>query len=165
MTIEPIKQKIQTIIDSDYNTKEKMKINGEAFTPFDVINDILDALPRNIWNDSIKTWLDPAAGLGNFHAVILERLMEGLVDMPDEKERYKHIVENQLYFVEINPESARLIKEIFNPNNEYDMNIACADALDENHFGWDEIGYMWDENDKRLKIKKWYSFISGSQHY
>ena len=161
-----IKKQIEKILDSDYNTKEKVKINGEVFTPFWLIEKMLDKLPDEIWDDSTKIWLDPAAGLGNFHAAVLERLMKRLAtQMPDEKKRYKYIVENQLYFVELNPESARMIKEIFDPDNKYKMNIACADAIDKQHPGWDEIGYMWDENDKRLKIKKWYSFISGSQHY
>lgn len=143
-------QQIQEILNTDYNTKDKIKINGEVFTPFKLIKEMLDKLPLKIWTDSEKTWLDPAAGLGNFHCIILERLMEGLKEkIPDNEKRYKHIVEKQLYFIELNPKSCEIIKKIFNPNSKYKLNLVCADTLDSDHSGWDEVGYMWDENDKK----------------
>jgi hypothetical protein len=149
------RQKIQDILNDDYNTKEKIRIKGEVFTPFDLIEEMLDKLPENIWYDPEKTWIDPAAGLGNFFAVVVERLMKGLKKkIPNEKERFKNIIERQLYFVELNPESARLIKEIFDPFDEYKMNIANADFLDEDHPGWDEVGYKWDEDDKKRRQNK-----------
>jgi len=138
------RQKIQEILDSDYNTKEKIKISGEVFTPFELIEEMLDKLPEDVWYNPDKTWLDPAAGLGNFHVVVVERLMANGIP-------YKNIIENQLYFVELNPDSAKLIKKIFDPNDEYKMNLVCADTLNSEHDGWNEVGYMWDENDKEMR--------------
>ena len=151
-----LRQKIQEIIDNNYNNNEKRKGMGEVFTPFELIEEMLDKFPEDVWYNPDKTWLDPAAGLGNFHAVIVERLMEGLKEqIPDDNKRYKNIIEQQLYFIELNPESVRLIKKIFNPNNKYKMNIVCADSLDEDHHGWDDDGYMWDEEEKEnRKLRK-----------
>jgi len=150
-----IRKQIQDILDNKYNTKEKIKINGEVFTPFTLIEEMLNELPWIIWNDPNKTWLDPAAGLGNFHCVVVERLMVGLTEWePNEEKRYKHIVEKQLYFVELNPDSFKLIKKIFDPKKKYNMNIVCADALDPDHPGWDDVGYMWDEQDLKRRQNK-----------
>ena len=146
-----IRQKIQNILDSDYNTQEKIKIKGEVFTPWQLIEEMLDKLPKRVWTDPKKTWLDPAAGLGNFHSIVVERLMVGLSEWePNEEQRYKHIIENQLYFIELNPRSAVWIRRLFNPNKTYKMNLVCADSLDKDHPGWNKVGYMWDENDKGL---------------
>jgi len=101
-------------------------------------------MPKYKWSTPDETWLDPAAGLGNFHAVVVERLMTNNIP-------YKHIIEKQLYFIELNPESCRLIKEIFDPNQEYNLNLVCADALDPKHSGWDDVGYMWDDDDKESR--------------
>jgi len=141
------RQQIQKILDGEYNTKEKIKINGEVFTPFKLIDEMLDLKSEEYWKDSSKIILDPCAGLGNFHAIVVERLMANGIS-------YKHIIEKQLYFVELNPESVELTKKIFNPENKYKMNIVCADTLDKDHSGWDEVGYMWDDEDKEIRQEK-----------
>jgi len=149
------RQQIQDILDASYSTQVKIKINGEVFTPFELIEEMLDELSKELWSDSNKTWLDPAAGLGNFHAVVAERLMKSLAtQITDKEERYKHIIEKQLYFIELNPESVEIIKRIFNPQQKHKLNLVCADALDKNHPGWNEIGYMWDEQDLRRRKNK-----------
>ena len=117
-----IQQKIQSILDGNYNTKLKIKEQGEVFTPFELINEMLDKFQDDVWSNQNQTWLDPAAGIGNFHSVVLERLEANGIPK-------KHIIENQLYFIELDEQSAKHIKEIFDPNDEYDMNIACCDAL------------------------------------
>jgi len=114
--------RIFRILKKKYNTAEKVKSRGEVFTPFELINEILDKLPEEVWTDKEKKWFDPGAGLGNFHSVVLERLEANGIDK-------KHILENQLYFVELNPESAAWIKTIFDIKNEYRMNIICANTL------------------------------------
>jgi len=47
-----------------YNTYEKRKDNDEVFTPPFLIDEMLDKLPKKVWSDPTKTWLDPCAGLG-----------------------------------------------------------------------------------------------------
>ena len=113
-----------------YNTYEKRKDNDEVFTPPFLIEEMLDKLPKTVWKDPTKTWLDPCAGLGNFSVLILKRLMKGLKTwQPDEELRKKHILENMLYHVEMNPESIEKLQIVLNPEGRYNLNIKCSDFL------------------------------------
>ena len=53
-------------------SKERIKKNGEVFTPSWLINEMLDKLPEDAWLPE-KKWLEPAAGDGNFVVEILKR--------------------------------------------------------------------------------------------
>jgi type II restriction enzyme len=105
-------------------SKDKSNKFGEVFTPTTLINDMLDSLPAEVWSDETKTWLDPCAGKGNFPAVVVSRLMEGLSEkFPNREERYRHIIENQLFMYELQPESCHVIRAIFNPNGDLKLNL------------------------------------------
>lgn len=105
---------------------------GEVFTPFSLINEMLDTLPNEVWSNPNLKWLDPANGVGNFPAVVVERLMRGLSEWEkDDEKRYKHIIENMIYVVDISPKNMFLYLNIFDPNDEYDMNEHRGSFLDE----------------------------------
>lgn len=113
-----------------YNTYEKRKDNDEVFTPPFLIEEMLDKLDESIWSDPKKTWLDPCAGLGNFSVLVLKRLMKGLENWESNEElRKKHILENMLYHVEMNPESVEKLQRVLNPEGKYKLNIKCSDFL------------------------------------
>ena len=125
--IEQVFNKIQEL--STYS-KEKADNLGEVFTPPELINDMLDQLPTELWSDKTKTWLDPASGNGNFHIIVLKRLFDGLSSqIPDDRERVKHIVEKQLYFAEYQPISAQNTAELFSFGGLCEVNIYCGDTL------------------------------------
>lgn len=116
-----------------YNTKEKRKTNDEVFTPPHLIQDMLDKLSPEVWENPKLIWLDPCAGLGNFSVIILERLMEGLKEWePNPKKREKHILEKMLFHVEMNPESVEKLKRVLDPENKFKLNIKCQNFLDLN---------------------------------
>jgi adenine-specific DNA-methyltransferase len=109
---------------------------GEVFTPEELINEMLDTLPSSVWDNPELTWLDPAAGMGNFFAVAYNRLMLGLSKkIKNETTRRKHILEKMFYFVEIQKKSVERIEEIFNPNKELSLNIYAGDFFLFNKFG------------------------------
>ena len=54
---------------------ERIKLNGEVFTPPQLVCDMLDKLPKETWYKG-KTFLDPACGNGNFLVEILERKLK-----------------------------------------------------------------------------------------
>lgn len=115
------------------------KINGEVFTPFELINEMLDTLPKEVWSNPNLKWLDPANGIGNFPAVIIQRLMSGLVGFePDPSKRYKHILENMIYICDISSKNMFLYLNIFDPYNEYKMNYFKG-------------SFLSDEFDKHMK--------------
>ncbi|ARF10089.1 restriction-modification methylase [Indivirus ILV1] len=112
---------------------------GEVFTPMDFINNQMlkdlenyyqTKYKKNIWNEKDLTWFDPAAGMGNFPIAIYYKLMNGLKgSIPNEKQRKKHIIENMLYMSELNKKNCYVIKQIFNINNEYKLNLYEGDSL------------------------------------
>jgi len=76
--------------------------NDEVFTPPQLVNQILDAFPKEIWQDKSLTFLDPACKTGVFLREIAKRLMVGLeAAIPDKKERAAHIFKNQLFGIAI----------------------------------------------------------------
>jgi hypothetical protein len=109
---------------------EEKKQFGEVFTPMTLVNEMLDKLPESVWTKSNLTWFDPAAGMGNFPIAVYLRLMESLKkEFPDDKDRKKHILEKMLYMSELNKKNVYIMKEIFDINNEYKLNIYEGDTL------------------------------------
>ena len=73
--------------------------NAEVPTPAWVVKDMVDLLPANIFVSSSK-FLDPAVKSGRFLAEIYRRLMDSDAmkqAFPNEHDRQKHILDNQLY--------------------------------------------------------------------
>ena len=125
MTPDDVETKITSYLSVRDEEKDKF---GEVFTPMKLINEMFDKLPHAVWADPDKKWLDPANGIGNFPMVAYMRLMEGLSQkIPDDQKRSKHIIENMLYMVEINPKNVKISRRIFGSN----ANICCADFLNE----------------------------------
>ena len=117
--------------------KEKKEF-GEAFTPKELIDDMLDKLPEDVWYDPNLKWLDPANGIGNFPMVVYSRLMESLKNirgLKDKKKRHDHIIGNMLYMVELNPRNVEISKRIFGK----EANIYCGDFLEEKWDGKFEV--------------------------
>lgn len=112
---------------------------GEVFTPMNFINekmlkDISDywysKYDENIWTNEKIKWYDPATGMGNYPIAIYYKLMEGLRNkIPDEELRKKHIIEKQLYMGELNKKNCLVIKQIFNINDTYKLNLYEGDTL------------------------------------
>ena len=76
--------------------------NDEVFTPPNLVNEILDLLPKEIWLNKDSKFLDPVSKSGVFLREIAKRLMAGLEkQIPDKQERINHIFQNQLYGIAI----------------------------------------------------------------
>ena len=105
---------------------ENKKNNGEVFTPEFLIEEMLDKLPKEVWNNPDLKWFDPAVGVGNFMIFVYYRLMENLkTHFPDDIKRKAHIIKNMLYMSELNPKNIKECKQLF--GNE--LNIYEGDTL------------------------------------
>jgi hypothetical protein len=134
MTIQSLIDKpIELLIFINEHLKPKYiekKKYGEVFTPIPLIEEMLDKLPIEVWSNPNLKWLDPANGMGNFMVIIYFRLINRLKDIIlDEKLRKKHILENMLYMSEINKKNCFLMKQIFDINDNYKLNIYNGDSL------------------------------------
>ncbi len=128
------------LIDSCLKPKQKEKQeNGEVFTPMCLVFEMLDNLDkhyikehgRSIFTEPRFKWFDPASGMGNFPVAIYLKLMEGLkIQIPNDKDRKKHIIENMLYMSELNKKNVFICHQIFNINNQYKLNLNEGDTLE-----------------------------------
>ena len=76
--------------------------NDEVFTPPEVVNQMLDMLPQELFRNPDTKFLDPACKTGVFLREIAKRLIVGLEpQIPDLQERIDHIFHNQLYGIAI----------------------------------------------------------------
>ena len=76
--------------------------NDEVFTPPKLVNEMLDMLPQELFQNKETTFLDPVTKSGVFLREIAKRLNIGLKDqISDQQERINHIFTKQVYGVAI----------------------------------------------------------------
>jgi hypothetical protein len=128
--LENIKQ-VSQLIDKYLIPEElEKKMNAEVSTPYQLRQEMLDKIPVEFWT-SIKKVFEPCSGKGGFVIDIIDRFMEGLKDKyKDEKERYKTIVEECLYFSDINAKNIFTCKLIIDPDNKYNLNYNEGNTLE-----------------------------------
>ncbi len=72
--------------------------SDEVFTPPELVNQMLDLLPQELFRDKSTTFLDPACKSGVFLREIAKRLDIGLeAQIPDRQKRIDHIFTKQLF--------------------------------------------------------------------
>lgn len=76
--------------------------NDEVFTPPEIVNQMLDLLPQELFKNPDTTFLDPACKTGVFLREIAKRLIKGLEpQFPDLQQRLDHIFKKQLFGIAI----------------------------------------------------------------
>lgn len=76
--------------------------SDEVFTPPNVVNEMLDCLPQELWRNKNLKVLNPSCKSGVFLREIAKRLDIGLQNqIEDRKERFNHILKNQLFGIAI----------------------------------------------------------------
>ena len=100
--------------------------SDEVFTPPNIVNQMLDLLPKYLWHDKNITFFDPASKSGIFLREIAKRLLEGLKEeIPDLQERIDHIFQKQLFGIAITELTSLLSRRSLYcskyPNREYSI--------------------------------------------
>ena len=109
---------------------EKKKF-GEVMTDLNLVKHILSRIPKEDFGDPTKTFIDFANGTGVFPLVVIYRLMIGLEKVfPNPDERYKHIIENQIFVSEIQPKNMFLYMCLVDPYDEYKLNMYTGSSLE-----------------------------------
>jgi len=124
-------REISNLIDKYLIPQElEKKSNAEVSTPFKLRQEMLDKIPIEFWT-SINKVFEPCAGKGGFIVDIIDRFMNGLEEaIPDEKERYRTIVEECLYFSDINPTNIFVCNLLIDKYNEYKLNSNEGNTLE-----------------------------------
>lgn len=122
--------------------------NDEVFTPPNVVNDMLDLLPVELWSNPKATFLDPVSKSGVFLREIAKRLMAGLADQfPDEQERANHIFKNQIYGIAITELTSLLSRRSVycSKKANHEKYSLCNDFGDEQgNIRYERLNHTWD---------------------
>lgn len=130
-------------------SKERIKQTGEVFTPLELVDEILDKLPSDLFKDPSKTFLDPAAGDGNFLVrVIAYKMKNG--STPTEALQ-------TTYGVDLMPDNTarcreRLLEIVGDTDNHQKIvnhNIVCSDAFEWDFENWKPLV---SDDDKKTDI-------------
>ena len=110
------------------------KKHGEILTPFKELAEpmvkLVDKYDVEFWKNKNNKVLDSSAGYGTFLILVAYKFMIGLKDeFPDEEERFKWIVENCLYYGELQAKSVFSWLVAIDPYNEYKTNIYWGSFL------------------------------------
>ena len=112
-------------------SRDKASSHGEVFTPFDLIAMMVKKIPLSTLTDPSKTYFDPCAGKGNYPIILVKVLMKTLANaIPNEDERLKHIIENQIFMAEYQKESADFIAYHFQFDRGLKVNLFHGDTLE-----------------------------------
>lgn len=119
--------------------------NDEVFTPPEVVNQILDMLPQELFENPDTTFLDPACKTGVFLREIAKRLIKGLEwQIPDLQERLDHIFHKQLFGIAITELTSLLSRRGLYcskyPNSEF--SVSHFDSP-EGHIRFRNIRHVW----------------------
>ena len=105
-------------IDSDFETlknhydnvlnldKNLVKTSNDVPTPIDCVEEMVSKIPEDFWSRKDIKILDPCCGFGNFPLVIYFKLLK--------HHSKKYILENILYFNEINEDRVNALQSVFN---------------------------------------------------
>ena len=119
--------------------------NDEVFTPPEIVNQMLDLLPQDLFENPDTTFLDPACKSGVFLREIAKRLIKGLEpQFPDLQDRLDHIYHKQLYGIAITELTSLLSRRSLYcskyPNSEF--SISKFDTADGN-IRYKRIQHSW----------------------
>lgn len=117
--------------------------NDEVFTPPQLVNEMLDLLPQELFSNPQARFLDPFTKSGVFLREIVKRLDVGLVShIPDRQERILHIMHNQIFGIALTELTSLLARRT----------VYCSKYANSEH----SIG--------RFKTKEGYILYTPMQH-
>tara|TARA_B100001057_G_scaffold282338_1_gene282730 strand:- start:421 stop:876 length:456 start_codon:yes stop_codon:yes gene_type:complete len=104
----------------------RIKSTNEVFTPTAEVQRSLDKLPKEVFTDPSKTYLDPSCGDGQFLGEVLIRKVENGI--------YFEQALSTIYGVDLMQDNVDLCRERLLCGQEHlrhivEKNIVCADAL------------------------------------
>ena len=101
-------------MDPLLKSRGRVKDFGEVFTPPQIVADMLDLLPREVFDHQAhKTFLEPAAGTGNFTAAILTRKLQTIpAGLPQAAaEQHTAVALSEIYGLDIQPDNIAETRE------------------------------------------------------
>lgn len=110
--------------------KTRVKATGEVFTPTELVQEMLDKLPQELFSDVTATFCDPSCGDGQFLSEVLIRKLGNGID-------FKTAL-STIYGVDLMEDNVNLCQDRLLCGHEdlrhiVERNIVCADSLQYNY--------------------------------
>lgn len=102
-------------------SKSTYKSSNDENTPIDCVIEMVDKIPEELWSRNKLDILDPCCGNGNFHLVILYKLLGEGIDKAI-------VLEQILHFNDINEERLKVVENVF-CGDKYNLQITSNDFL------------------------------------
>ena len=121
--------------------------SDEVFTPPQLVNQILDMLPAELWSDKKATFLDPGCKSGVFLREIAKRLDKGLEkQIPNRQKRMNHIFKNQLYGLAITELTALLSRRSVYCSKTANGKYSVCEAFDnpKGNIRFGRVEHAWE---------------------
>jgi type I restriction-modification system DNA methylase subunit len=114
--------------------QSRVKATGEVFTPTELVQEVLDKMPQELFQDPTKTFLDSSCGDGAFLGEVLICKMKNGIEF--------ETALSTIYGVELMADNVELCRERLLCGREdlkhiVEKNIVCADAL-RYHYRFDD---------------------------
>ncbi len=103
---------------------------GDVSTPDSIRKQMIDLIPIEFFNNPNVKVLEPSAGKGLFIGDLLSLFMKYL---PESYRSHKYILENIIWFADINDVNIFIIQKLYNYDNQYKLNYFLGDTLSWNH--------------------------------
>jgi len=107
--------------------QSRVKATGEVFTPTELVQEVLDKMPQELFKDPTKTFLDPSVGDGQFLGEVLIRKVENGIDF--------ETALSTIYGVDLMQDNVELCRErLLCGRNDLrhivEKNIICQNSLE-----------------------------------
>jgi len=149
---DPIGVHSRSFADANYNPDVLSCIanlsSDEVFTPPQLVNQILDLLPQELWSDKTATFLDPGCKSGVFLREIAKRLDTGLeTQIPERQTRMNHIFKNQLYGLAITELTALLARRSVYCSKTANGKYSVCEAFDnpDGNIRFGRVEHKWEK--------------------
>lgn len=123
--------------------------NDEVFTPPPLANEMLDLLPKDIWENKEIKFLDPFSKSGVFLREIAKRLMTGLEKkIPNKQERINHIFNNQIFGIAITELTSLISRRTLYCSKSANGKYAIGTSFDsiEGNIVYLKLKHSWQSN-------------------
>ncbi len=121
--------------------------SDEVFTPPQLVNQILDLLPPEIWGNKNTRFLDPFCKSGVFPREIARRLDAGLEKkIPDRQARINHIFKNQIFGVAITELTALLSRRSVYCSKTANGKYSVCETFDDpqGNIRFERVEHTWE---------------------
>lgn len=138
---------MQTNYNPDVLTCLANLSNDEVFTPPNLVNDMLDLLPAELWSNPDAKFLDPVSKSGVFLREIAKRLMTGLEKkIPNKQKRINHIFSQQLYGIAITELTALLSRRSVYCSKSANGIYSVCETFDneQGNIRYDRLQHTWE---------------------